>query len=78
MESFMYITEENVIFIEMSSIFSCDAAFDLALQQGTLENTSMVSLVFLVNLNLLNHEYMHIALFLADVEFEIDALGTGY
>jgi hypothetical protein len=42
MESLMYITSENVIYIEMSPIFNCAAARNLASKQGNLENNSLV------------------------------------
>jgi hypothetical protein len=45
MESSIYVTEDNIIFIEMASLFNCAAAHDLIssnVQQGTLETTTLV------------------------------------
>jgi len=44
MDSMMYITEDNIIFIEMASLFDSAAAHDLinSQHQGTLETTTLV------------------------------------
>jgi len=67
LESYMYITNSNLIFIEMASLFNCSAVHDLANQQGNLETLSMAWNLRLMRWAL---SISHIVLIISDNLFE--------